>query len=87
MYLDGRKNMRVIKVKADKYDLMWKNKAENADVVKIRSSKDFTFVGLGTAAGLWVKWPMPDEFTEEELKLYVEMFGDIPDMIVVKRRK
>lgn len=78
--------MRLIKVDHKKYEAAVRSHADKGEYVRIPSSKSgVVFAGIMMPAGIWVPWPM--NLTEEEMKLYLEMYGDIPDLVVLKNNK
>lgn len=84
--------MRAIKVSPKEYANAVMKKAEHGEYVKIPSSKGFIFWGLMMPGGAWVAWPNTqdedpvDGLTQEEMDLYKEKYGTIPDLFSARHR-
>ena len=75
--------MRVKKVSPQVYEnLVWA-KGKAGDYMKIPSKAwGSTFMGILHRGVVCVAWP--DNLTEDEMKLYIERFGDLPELVEVK---
>lgn len=76
--------MRTIKVDPKKFELAVRQKAEGCKFVHIPSSnRKFVFAGLIMPAGVWVAWPQ--DLTEIEMSLYLDRYGNIPDLFAINK--
>ena len=75
--------MRIIKKNVEQVIRAMEMAGKKAKLIKIPSSNGCVFVGILMVDGIWVAWP--DNLDDQEMKLYVEKFGDIPDICTVNQ--
>ena len=76
--------MRTIKCALDTYERRVKSEGQYAKFVRLPSSKEgIFFFGILGADGVYVPWP--DNLTPEEMTLYIDKYGDIPDLFELKK--
>lgn len=75
--------MRVIKKPVDSFRRSVEVAGLKAKMVRIPSSKSqFFFAGILMADGVWIPWP--DNLNDKEMDLYIDRYGNPPDIFELK---
>jgi len=75
--------MRTVKKPQDAWVRALNMAGQRAKLIRIPSTKsNYFFTGLLMADGAWVAWP--DNLNDQEMKLYIDMYGNIPDLFELK---
>lgn len=75
--------MRIIKKSFESWSRAIEMAGLKAKMVRIpTTSKKHFQTGILMGDGVWITWP--ENLTEDEMKLYIDRYGDVPDLFELK---